>query len=395
MGFLLYSYKRYIAYHILILLFIVYYYMNSPHSLFYIGHSNISIKTLNENNRLKVESARSVLQRLPEYKHHISDAQHTVVVITTRRLQDEYDKIGMGYLTRVLARLNLEINDDNLFKTKIIVCDVNSDIAVHNEAYSLSKYFQTVHRFHDNDTNPRISHSIKDPFHREGLDYSYCLKAALDDSSVDYVTALEDDAVPEAELIWNLEFHVLSRSDWYYAKAFHPLRWLGFSWTDSDSIFNVIALSCAVACVHTMTMLITLRIMKGIAECTVCRSWWFFTFIFFIHGVAFSCAVALLVGRVNFDRLSSVFIGNRVSTMSPSPRCCTPIVTYTRKAAVEVAQYLKDTQCSPNNPVDLVISDFAVNKTTLLLQPNLVKHIGYLSTIKGFTNQPELFLDNV
>ena len=390
----MYSYRRYLGYHLLIILFIMIHYRNSPHSLFYIGNTNISLKTLNENNKLKVDSARSVINGLSVYKNHISDAQHTFVVMTTRRLADEFDKNGIGYLTRVLARLNLEIGKENLFKTKIIVCDVNSDIAVHNEAYALSKYFQTVHRFHDNDINPRISHSIKDPFRREGLDYSYCLRVALDDSSADYVTALEDDAVPERDMLWNLEFHVLARSDWYYAKTYHPLRWSGFA-GDRESLYSLLVAGIAVAALHGVTMLVTVAVLRRVAGVTERDDGdvrlGTLAGVFFVHGLAFTCAVALLIGRANFDALT----GAGVVTVTPAPRCSTPMVTYTRQAARQVSDYLGRVRCTPENPVDLVIAEFAENRTTLLLQPNQVRHIGYLSSIKGFTEHPEFFLDEV
>ena len=390
MKFLKYSYPRYLIYHIIIICYIAFHYRKSPHSIIFREDPDLNLKKLNEQNRFKVNNARSVLQQVSDLNLNSTiNTEHSIVIITTRRLADDNDRSGIGYLTRVLAHLHLATNRTNLFNINVLICDVNSDIAVHIEAYKFSQYFKTIHRFYDNDTNQRISHSIKDPFHREGLDYSFCLSHALKDSNAKYITVLEDDAVPVRNMIWNLEFHLFPRSDWYYAKTYYPPQWSGFTY-DCSSIFSLLYIGCIAGIIHTTIMLISLVIICHATNYKLKRKLREIKIhsILFTHGFIFSVVVALVMGRINVNRV----LGDSIQVTEHAPDCCTPMVVYTRRAAIDVVNLLKTKRCTSTNAVDLVISKFAENKSTLLMQPNQVTHIGYLSTIKGFTTIPDYFV---
>ncbi|KAK2179825.1 hypothetical protein NP493_470g01020 [Ridgeia piscesae] len=70
----------------------------------------------------------------------------------------------------------------------------------------------------------------------------------------------------------------------------------------------------------------------------------------------------------------------------------TPIL-FNAEAAIETSSHLATTTCNSRLSLSVAMTQFAHAQgfTTLLVQPNVVRHIGLISTLKGVSDVPEEF----
>ena len=296
-------------------------------------------------------------------------------VITVKR---DHDDISTGYLTQVMARLR-EIIHEN---TQVFICDTYAGPGLHNEAKQLSMYFKTYNRFPDGSLNHRnISLYIK-----EKQDYQFCL-ALAERYNADYTIILQDDALPDKMLFSHLD-KVLKRrlphhendiSHLGFIKLFYPERWQGFG----NDYHSLVELAGWGLLSHACFLHIRFFTKCKFSTKSLCLS--------FFYGVF----IALSVGRqflLELRRLSSdLFI------IREAPMCCMPAHLYT-KASVSVFARELETRLrkapESTRPLDIVIDQILQkNKlTALLVEPNLVHHIGFVSTLKGVSKNPKNFL---
>ena len=112
----------------------------------------------------------------------------------------------------------------------------------------------------------------------------------------------------------------------------------------------------------------------------------------FLLGFIYLVLVALSVGRqhlINWRRISK-----GTYTVLPAPNCCSPAILYKADKAKELSDYLKTLKCSATFPIDYAIDQFARDGgySKFLIEPNLVQHIGMLSTLKSWSLHPEEFI---
>ena len=295
-----------------------------------------------------------------------------MVVITSRRV------IGsrpLGYLTRTIAALSRFARNSVWPATKqLFICDVNAGPSPHIEADRLRQYFHVVVRF----PNRSASAAILDPFEKEKQDYAFCLQQALHFTST-YVLIVEDDAVAE-ENLFDVLPHVLHTRPhfWSHLKLYYPERWQGFS------------LSIRTALELTSVFFITCMIWTA-----VFYIWWTERRRRFQHAIAGGLLVVLLVLSVGRQHLVEL---KRVSpylySVAPDPACCSPAILHKAEFAQLLVLYLNGVRCSNIYPLDIALNSF-VNQLRwpgFLVEPNLFRHIGLISSLKGYSRYVEDFL---
>ncbi|KAK7505534.1 hypothetical protein BaRGS_00003279 [Batillaria attramentaria] len=106
--------------------------------------------------------------------------------------------------------------------------------------------------------------------------------------------------------------------------------------------------------------------------------------------VLFSMLVCLLIGRQNlneFRRFSRFFY-----RLQPSPGCCTQAMLYPNDVIPDLITWLS--RCRSGTHVDLCIADFVEQYSlpAYSLEPNLVRHIGLVTTLQLRNKDPEEIL---
>ena len=169
--------------------------------------------------------------------------------------------------------------------------------------------------------------------------------------------------------------------EWAYLKLYYPDRWKGFA-------FEVVPL----------LELLGLGLIGGslfVGFGCFCRpkeKRYVMVRVPFLLGFIYLVLVALSVGRqhlINWRRIS-----NCTYTVLPAPNCCSPAILYKADKAKELSDYLKTLKCSATFPIDYAIDQFARDGgySKFLIEPNLVQHIGMLSTLKSWSLHPEEFI---
>ena len=299
----------------------------------------------------------------------------------------------LNYLTQTFVKLYQSLFQDSeeVFPNKVLfVCDVFAGPGNHTEVKSLSSLCDVSKRFPINDP----SAVIMDNYEKEKEDYAFCIDMALK-YQPQYVLIVEDDAIPFANMLKVLKV-VLNRflenvssdgnvlpgvEEWAYLKLYYPDRWKGFA-------FEVVPL----------LELLGLGLIGGslfVGFGCFCRpkeKRYVMVRVPFLLGFIYLVLVALSVGRqhlINWRRIS-----NCTYTVLPAPNCCSPAILYKADKAKELSDYLKTLKCSATFPIDYAIDQFARDGgySKFLIEPNLVQHIGMLSTLKSWSLHPEEFI---
>ena len=321
-------------------------------------------------------SFKSVLQQ--------PDLTLAVGVVTVRR---QHNTHRLNYLTQVISQLIQLFDMDTTFDSKaLFMCDTFPGPGKHDEALRLKRFVPLFRKF----PNENASHVIMDWFEKEKQDYVYCMQQALK-YKPKYIMIVEDDAFPRSEIFKVLHYIMTNRlerkhnhgyqEDWAYLKLYYPERWQGYS--------NE---------VHTILELIGLGSLGGIAFVVILN---FITrkrfrmitqYIFFVLGALYFILVAVSVGRqymVEWHRLSKHFY-----RLLPAPDCCSPANVYAQHMAVQLTHFLSSVTCSSHFPMDAALDQFATKHSyqRYVVEPNLIKHIGMVSSIKSEARRLEEFI---
>ncbi|KAI0207528.1 hypothetical protein LSAT2_007796, partial [Lamellibrachia satsuma] len=363
---------------------------NSPHSLYFVGWSRerLTEKAIDAN-ELRLKDATRYLNGLDVNKtrdfHGALQQQKavdlTLAVVTVKRTG--------GYLTQVITELDKIFKRDANFKKVMFICNTFAGPGSHEEAEALARYFPMEVRF------PRGSneHSINDNFEKEKRDYVYCLQKALQ-FPTNHVVIIEDDAVPRRDLLDVLKYVLENRVEnihtsgdkvvhqWAYVKLFYPDRWLGYARVFLH-IIELLSIGGVGGSLYLLTVMLFLP-SHGLSRLQM-------KYKTFLCGALYCILVAVAIGRQNVhavQRLSSCFY-----TVWAGPDCCTPAVLFNAEAAIDIGSYLAGITCNRRLPLDLAMSKYAHARgfTTLLVQPNLFRNVGLISTLKGISNVPEQF----
>ncbi|KAI8487858.1 hypothetical protein Bbelb_343060 [Branchiostoma belcheri] len=289
-----------------------------------------------------------VFRRLNRMAQKRTQPQLVITVVTVAR-QPHNGLTEPRYLTQVVTQFVqlLEHEGDNVV---FQVCNVHFPPETHHEAVFLSKYVPVVHRESDEEQP-----NEEDPFEREKLDYTFCLEKSVE-LNPEYVLMVEDDALPTPDMLHVLRHKlqyrlklrirqgelVHSSDDWAFLKLYSIERWQGYG----NDIVSFLELT-------------------GVGLLGVGRQYF-----------------------LQFRRLSA-----QLYTVTTGPFCCTPAVLYPGNMAAEIADFLKSGTCDERYPLDFALSDFAIDKglTRYKVEPNLVQHVGLVSSIRSDVRDPMEF----
>ena len=322
---------------------------------------------------------------------NVDDVDIAIGVITVRR---QYRKDDIGYLTQVMARMDEVFKRDTQFTRKaLFICNVHAGPDKHREAEKLGLYFPVSTRFPKGDT----ASVIMENFEKEKQDYMYCLEEGMN-YRPRYVMLVEDDALPRFDMLsvlkhtldhnveqnWHTGGYIDNHQKWAYFKLYYPEKWQGYSY-EPRSVIEILAMSAVAGSVSLSALLLTGgRRSKKFSMRT--------RMLAFCVGAVYMIMFAQLVGRpymLKFRKLSPDFYN-----IIPAPACCSPSILYPSHVIPDILDYLHNVKCRHDNPVDLAIDKFAVNSQykKYLIEPSLFMHIGYISTLKGPSRSPELFI---
>ena len=337
-------------------------------------------------NNVRLEHAKNEFKnRKSGHVIHESAETQLDFVIGVISVKREHKEFSTGYLTQVMAKLINEVNN----KTQVFICDTYAGPGVHDEAIQLLTHFKTYTRF----PNGSMEHTKISGFIKEKQDKLYCLTKA-DNYNARWVIMLEDDGVPRRHFLYQsttllrrIQERMQKGGDadqFGFLKLYYPERWQGFSSDYQSAVeltgWGIISSSVFLYINHFIRRRPCRRIVL------VCC-------IGFVYGMLLASAV----GRqflLEFRRFSTDLL-----LIRDAPMCCTQAHLYSRTSAVVFAKGLiNEIMKNPSSltPFDLVIDKIAEEERLkgFLVEPNIVQHIGFVSSLKGISKHPEQFVYN-
>ncbi len=312
------------------------------------------------------------------------DRDDVDVVIGIVSVPRQIRNVQVHYLTQTVVAMleNMNRKAGKMFARKaLFICDVFAGPGEHVEAKKLGSRAEVKERFQTNDPGA----AIMDTFDKEKEDYAFCIDVALT-YKASYVLMIEDDVLPVTDLFGVLEAlldsSILRRnSNWAYLKLFYPDRWKGYGYEFVPLVelcgLGLIGGSTFLSCAHLWGR-------HNRNHRTKPRH--------FAVGFIYAVLIAVTVGRQYVTEWRRV--SKSTYTVVPAPDCCTPAILYSSQNAKELSEHLKMTTCSAAFPVDAAIEQFASKHghEKYLVEPNLMQHIGMLSSIKTWSDRPLDFL---
>ncbi|KAM4032110.1 post-GPI attachment to proteins factor 4 [Anomaloglossus baeobatrachus] len=292
----------------------------------------------------------------------------TITIITTRR-RPEYHyllQVALGFLDR--------LNDcgTECSGFKLLVCNVDPLPNVHTDACLLSQLLPTFARY----LRGHVS-VAPNRFEQEKQDYAYCLSQSLELYSPEYVLLVEDDAVPHVDIfsaffqLVQVRFPKEPLGGALYAKLYHPERLQGYLNPEPMRILEWIGLGGLLGLVLTWLYTIIFHRPRF--------SWWVF-----VALTIYAMLLAELAGRHYLLELRRV--SPALYNVVPATECCTPAMLFSEASARKTLDYLKELQCKPGYAKDIALyKELKKRKEwAWALEPNLVKHVGMFSSLRGW-----------
>ncbi|XP_063814521.1 post-GPI attachment to proteins factor 4 [Pseudophryne corroboree] len=308
--------------------------------------------------------------------HASGDTPLVITVITTRR-RPEYHyllQVAHGFLKR-LSECGQDCANFQLF-----ICNVDPIPSAHADACLLSHLLPSVMHH----LNEQLAEA-PNRFEQEKQDYAFCLSRTLDAYSPDYVLLVEDDAVPFTD-IFSAFFHLVHvrfpqepLGGGLYAKFYHPERLQGYLNPEPMRIVEWIGLG-------GLAGLVLSWLYKVIFPKQRFSLWMFVAF------AVYAMLLAELAGRhylLELRRLSPALYN-----VVPVTECCTPAMLFSKDSARRTLGYLEEMQCKPGYAKDIALYKELRKRGewAWALEPNLVKHVGMFSTLRGSYEDEEPLL---
>jgi hypothetical protein len=353
----------------------------------------------------RLNEARTFLSQYKQQQLAQASGPSVVIsIVTVRREEADDSDVSMslpdsecGSCPCVRCRYS-EMQGTYFANTKLLLCNTHLPPHQHTEALHMRRFAHSYIQYDDKillgaKFDRRNSRHV---FEKEKNDYVFCLEAATE-LSPDYVIMLQDDA-----LLGTHFFTVLRQSighvtggerrhpsgQNYVLKLFYPDKWNGYS-TEISSIVELTGIALVGGCTALAiipTSYCLLQLLVGSSNARQKRNYgWYRTITsayVFIFGAIYLTAIAYMIGRpyvLSLWRLSPYLYH-----VLPSRDCCIPAVLYPLTVARRLNHFLSNVTCDADLPLDLAIDQFAsasyIDKFTV--EPNLVQHIGLLSSLK-------------
>ena len=347
-----------------------------PYSVFYASSSERDHKRLLLENDIRLERARNVLHDLDctgdcwRGVNRVNvEPEFCFVVISVSRPELTY------FLTQVVANLVHQIPHG-----KSVFSVYNAEGRTHQEVRNLSSI---VPVFTSTKESKQFSRFVK-----EKDDYVEALEWCHD-RNAKFSVVLEDDALPSQDFVERIMFILNYRmaktsTKWIYLKLFYPEKWQGWS-NETDILAELFLVTIVgglilVAVVYCIEVLLSLATRAGCCE-NALR--YFLSAVFVLYTL-------LCIGRPHWMAIRQ--LSPHFSSVVVAPDCCTPAVLFPRTHLSDLIRRLKAKSCSASYHLDTALDDIAVEKGLLsyLATPNLVSHIGFVSSLgKGWKNPRE------
>ncbi|XP_029430764.1 transmembrane protein 246-like [Rhinatrema bivittatum] len=303
-----------------------------------------------------------------------------VITIVTVHRQPEYH-----YPLQVMSRFHhlLAQCGDACHHHQLFICNVDQDPQNHRDAHVLAKFFPTVVRYGEEEGAPSEDTSSINLFEKEKQDYAYCLSKTLLTFDTEYVLMVEDDAVPEEEFFSVLHHLLLARfseaplGGALYFKLYHPERLQRYVNPEPMRILEWIGLGMFLG------TLLSLAYTRAVGYQSI--SWPIFLFF-----MLYSMALAELFGRHYLLELRR--LAPALYNVVPATECCTPAMLYSSASATRTLGYLNEFHCKPGFAKDTALYSILSEKGewASVVEPNLVRHVGLHSSLRGTNSDPKL-----
>lgn len=351
-----------------------------PYSIFYQSTSQRDHIKLLLDNDLRIKSAIRTLNHLNcrrECWKQINEASTTpeycfVIISVSRPAETKF-------LTQVVAALLPHIPQvESMFTV------YNAEGPTHEEAMNLSAVVPV-------DSYMGKANDPPNKYSKEKNDYVHALEWC-NNRNARFSVILEDDALPLPDFMQRLQLvldYRMSKNsiNWVFLKLYYPEKWEG--WANEKNIITELIVS-------SMTGGLVLTLLVQCLQVVITRrvAIDYGIIFWFLLSSGLIAYMLLCLGRPHWLALRG--ISPKLSSVVYAPGCCTPAVLYQRAHLSDLIQYLKKVSCLLGFPVDLALDKFADDRDLqrLLVVPNLVKHIGFISSLpgKGWKNPKEFRL---
>ena len=367
-----------------------------------------SLQKAESQNNERVEAATKILSEIDSKKtlqlyNSLLQKERVdlaIVVITTER---KYKGKSLQYLLQTVTEVHQQLQQSkDLNTTTFQICDVQRGLNA--DAEKLSKYFPVIKRFRDSRSSKMSSLEMASLYVKETRDYAFCLSKASQ-GSVRYVLMLEDDAVPRKNMI-NILKDILTykvnkrnsvKDNWFYINLFHPRRWKGYSKDiDDNGILLRRGIFLAIVEITSLSLLISILLFAILSKIMnqITRKYYLEIF---LSSFVYVAVLLFTIGRAHIIELFS-FHPALYKVFSPALGCCTPAVLFSQKHTHRFVGHLSDLveNRTGMEPIDILMARYAEANglRTYGVEPNLVKHIGMVSSVKSRTRFfPTYFID--
>ena len=335
-----------------------------------------------------------MLQSLQSGKdHRIVNARLDLVIsiISVSRNRHRLDLYEPKYLSQVAATLLSLLNEAHSkgfpYSVKISLCNVDRDPKSYKEAQYLKGILPTYEKNGPHNKEPlRLLHTLE----KEKEDYVYCIDESLKESNPRYILIIEDDALPHNDIFTIIE-HTLSdhpvdvdenhqhQTPLYY-KMFHPERLLSFISIEVERLPELVSYGATFGSFITLLYIISISHKNRKGTVLI----WFILSLYVI-------LVCLAVGRSNLLELRRIY-PPYLYEYTPAPSCCTPAILFTNIGAHAISKNLSSITCRNQYGKDMAIADYMyeTRSKAVLIQPNLVTHIGMYSSLRNVVLDPAI-----
>lgn len=332
---------------------------------------------LAENNK-RVEAANALLSSLnhTEIYNNISSPHRTTrppdfcfVINTVSR------PVSTSCLTQVVSILLPQILNDE----RTVLALNNAEGSTHKEAMSLSRIVPVISKRKDKNL-------LRSNFDKARQDYLFALQWCSRRRAT-FTVIFEDDALPSADFLSRLRFILKRRMDadernWAILKLFYPEKYQGWG-NEFHLIAELLGLSVTGGLVLTVLVYCGETLVGGSKQV----NW----LLLMICSILFTIYILVSTGRPHW--LAARKISVHLSSVVSAPGCCIPATLFPHNHLDRLIEYLEAVQCNQLFPIDLALDKFADDRglQKLLVIPNLVKHIGFVSSLpgKGWKNSKE------
>ena len=301
---------------------------------------------------------------------------------------------SVHYLTQVVGRLLPQI-----IGSGAVFAVFNAEGPTHKEAMNLSSFVPVVTQEGGGEggggggKSPANIRRSFNKFAKEKRDYTNALEWCQK-KQTEFSVIMQDDALPPTDFLQRLRFVLEHRAprdhgSWAFLKLYYPEKWEGWG-NEWWIVLELVASSVAIGVVFTVfTYIFQVVIARSLPSASEAFSP---TSVLLRLVLSFCLAIYMLLtlGRPHWLALRG--LTPHLSSVVSAPGCCIPAVVYPQEHLPDIIQYLRTSRSPGGLAVDLELDNFADQKglERLLVVPNLVRHIGFVSTLgKGWKNPRE------